>query len=312
MIFDNVLECVGSTPCLALSLGKNIVHAKAEFMNPSGSVKDRVAARIIDLAIKDGSLRPGMRIAEASSGNMGISLAMAGAACGYGVTIYMCETASVERRNLMRMLGADVILTPAHKSVGGAVEALRNDAVSDPNVFLVNQFANKENILAHYNGTGKEIWDDMDGNIDCFINGIGSGGTLMGVGTYLRERNPDVHLIAVEPKGAAALLGHKPKLHSIEGIGDGFLPEIVDPESIDSIIEISDAQAIEYAQKLAREKGIFIGMSAGANLAAAAMVMKEHPDWRVATILPDRAERYFSTQLFAEQPDIVIKGRTAA
>ncbi|WP_320175454.1 cysteine synthase family protein [Maridesulfovibrio sp.] len=312
MILENVLKCVGNTPCFGLNLGNGIVHAKAEFMNPSGSVKDRVAARIIDLAIKDGSLRPGMCIAEASSGNMGISLAMAGAAYGYDVTIYMCETASIERRNLMRMLGANVILTPAHQSVGGAVEALKVDAVSNPNLFLVNQFSNKENILAHYNGTGKEIWADTDGKIDCFINGIGSGGTLMGVGSYLRERNPDVHLIAVEPKGAAALLGHKPKIHSIEGIGDGFLPEIVDPQSIDSIIEISDSQAIKYAHMLAREMGIFVGMSAGANLAAAVMIMEEHPDWRVATILPDRAERYFSTQLFNEQNDLVDKGPAAA
>lgn len=312
MIFDNVLKCVGNTPCLALKLGENLVHAKAEFMNPSGSVKDRVAARIIDLAINDGSLRPGMCIAEASSGNMGISLAMAGAACGYDVTIYMCETASVERRNIMRMLGANVILTPAHQSVGGAVEALRVDAASDPNLFLVNQFGNNENILAHYNGTGKEIWEDTGGNIDCFINGIGSGGTMMGVGTYLRERNPDIRLIAVEPKGAASLLGHKPKIHSIEGIGDGFLPDIVKPEYIDAIQEISDAQAIDYARKLARDKGIFIGMSAGANLAAAEIVMNEHPDWRIATILPDRAERYFSTQLFTKQPNIVRKGRPAA
>ncbi len=309
MTSDNILQCVGSTPCLSLELEEGVVHAKAEFMNPSGSVKDRVAARIIELAISEGTLRPGMRIAEASSGNMGISLAMAGAACGYKVTIYMCETASLERRNLLRLLGAELVLTPAHESVGGAVEALRLDAASDPDVFLVNQFGNRENIAAHYSGTGMEIWEALDGNVDCFVSGIGSGGTLMGVGSYLRERNPDVHLVAVEPKGAAALLGHKPKIHSIEGIGDGFLPDIVDPKLIDSLIEISDSKAVEYALNLAKGKGIFVGMSSGANLAAASMIMKEHPEWRVATILPDRAERYFSTILFAEQPD---KKRTAA
>lgn len=309
MTSDNILQCVGSTPCLSLKLEEGIVYAKAEFMNPSGSVKDRVAARIIELAMKEGTLRPGMRIAEASSGNMGISLAMAGAACGYKVTIYMCETASLERRNLLRLLGAELVLTPAHKSVGGAVEALRLDAASDSDVFLVNQFGNRENITAHYNGTGRELWETLDGNVDCFVSGIGSGGTLMGVGSYLRERNPDVHLVAVEPKGAAALLGHKPKIHSIEGIGDGFLPDIVDPQLIDSLIEISDSQAVEHALNLAKGKGIFVGMSSGANLAAASMIMKEHPEWRVATILPDRAERYFSTKLFAEQPD---KKRTAA
>ncbi|WP_291327536.1 PLP-dependent cysteine synthase family protein [Desulfovibrio sp. UCD-KL4C] len=309
MVLDNILECVGSTPCLRLKIDNGIVLAKAEFMNPSGSIKDRVAVRIIKLALKNGTLRPGMRIAEASSGNMGISLAMVGASCGCKVTIYMCETASVERRSILRMLGADLVLTPAHEGVGGAVEALRLDSISDPNVFLVNQFGNKENIAAHYNGTGKELWEDIDSHIDCFISGVGSGGTLMGVGAYLRERNPNVHLVAVEPKGAAALLGHKPKAHSIEGIGDGFLPEIVDPQFIDSVVEISDSEATDYALDLAREKGIFVGMSSGANLAAASSIMEKHPDWRVVTVLPDRAERYFSTQLFANQS---VLARTAA
>ncbi|WP_027180092.1 PLP-dependent cysteine synthase family protein [Maridesulfovibrio bastinii] len=298
MTLENVLNCVGGTPCLNLALSSGHVFAKAEFMNPSGSIKDRVAARIIELAIQNGSLRPGMRIAEASSGNMGISLAMAGAAYGYRVTIYMCESASIERRNILRLLGAELVLTPPEQSVGGALEALMADAESDPDVFLVNQFGNKENIAAHYNGTGKELWEDMDGDIDCFISGIGSGGTMMGVGTYLREKNPEVRLIAVEPQGAAALLGHKPKQHGIEGIGDGFLPEIVDPDFIDSIIEVTDSQAVENALALARRKGLFVGMSSGANLAAAALVLKDYPEWKIATTLPDRAERYFSTQLF--------------
>jgi len=258
MTLENILMYVGNTPCLNLGLEVGNLFAKAEFMNPSGSIKDRVAARIITHAIKQGALRPGMRIAEASSGNMGISLAMAGAACGYGVTIYMCETASVERRNILRMLGAELILTPARENVGGAVEALKRAAASDHDLFLVNQFGNEENIAAHYHGTGKELWEDMDGSIDCFISGIGSGGTMMGVGTYLRERNPDVQLVAVEPKGAAALLGHKPKLHGIEGIGDGFLPEIVEPQSIDTIIEVTDSEAVAHALGLARSKGIFV------------------------------------------------------
>lgn len=298
MTCNNVLDCIGKTPCLELDVEGVTVFAKAEFMNPGGSVKDRIAAWILDLAVADGTLRPGMRIVEASSGNMGISLAMAGAARGFKVTIYMCESASVERRNLLSLLGAELILTPAKDSVGGAVKALKRDTEGDPDAFVVDQFANQQNIAAHYHGTGKELWDDLEGKVDCFISGIGSGGTLMGVGTYLREHNPDVHLVAVEPLGAAALLGHSVKPHSIEGIGDGFLPEIVDPKLIDTIMEISDTDAVDRALRLAREKGIFVGISSGANLAAASRILERHPDWRVATLLPDRAERYFSTSLF--------------
>lgn len=298
MVFDTILDCVGCTPCLRVKTEHGILHAKAEFMNPSGSIKDRIIARIIKQAEESGALRKGMQLADATSGNTGISLAMAGAARGYNVTIFMPENASHERRNLLRLLGATVVLTPSDKSVGGAVDALNEFRKANPETFVVNQFVNRENVAAHYHGTGSEIWKEMDGNIDCFISGIGSGGTLMGVGSFLKEKSPSIHLLAAEPLGAAALLGHGVRKHCIEGIGDGFLPEIVDPKLVDSIYEITDEEAIRHASRLAQTQGILVGISAGANLAAASRVMEEHPDWRVATILPDRAERYFSTSLF--------------
>ena len=281
-----------------LSLHDALPLSKAEFMDPGGSVKDRIIVKILGLAEKEGLLRPGMRVAEATSGNTGISLAIAGAVRGYPVTIFMPETASQERRKLLRLLGANMVLTPAQESVGGAVAALKEFVRHSPNTFVMNQFSNQENVAAHYHGTGREIWEDMKGNVDCFINGIGSGGTLMGVGSFLKERTTGLHLLAVEPRGAAALLGHTATPHSIEGIGDGFLPEIVDPRLIDAVMEISDEDAVECATNLARTKGILVGISAGANLAAAIIMLKRNPGWRIATVLPDRAERYFSTPLF--------------
>lgn len=300
MTFDSVLDCIGSTPCLKLKTEGGVIHAKAEFMNPGGSIKDRIVERIIRQAEEKGILRYGMKVAEATSGNTGISLAMVGAARGYQVTIFMPESASLERKKMLKLLGARVMLTPAKESVGGAVSALESFKKQYPDVFVVNQFVNKENIAAHYYGTGREVWNDLDGKIDCFISGIGSGGTLMGVGSYLKERASHVHIIAVEPKGAAALLGHSQTPHSIEGIGDGFLPEIVDPALVDAVYEISDDEAIEQALKLAQTYGVPVGISSGANLVAANRILTEHPDWNVVTILPDRAERYFSTPLFSK------------
>ena len=299
MTFNSVLDCVGSTPCLKVSTENGVVHAKAEFMNPGGSVKDRIIARIVSQAEEEGRLKRGMKVAEATSGNTGISLAMAGAANGYEVTIFMPKTASLERRNLLKLLGAKVELTPAKESVGGAVAALEQFRSTYSDVFVVNQFVNRENIAAHYHGTGTEIWNDVNGKVDCFISGIGSGGTLMGVGSFLKEKAPHVTVIAAEPKGAAALLGHTEACHSIEGIGDGFLPEIVDPALVDEILEISDTDAIDQALHLAQTHGVPVGISSGANLVAANKVLAEHPDWNVVTILPDRAERYFSTPLFS-------------
>jgi len=298
MVYNSIMDCIGHTPCLRLKYGEGAIYAKTEFLNPSGSVKDRITRHIIQNAEHAGVLRPGMQIAEASSGNTGISLAMAGAAQGYKVTIFMPGNASKERRNLLKLLGAELVLTPADEYVDGAVKALKKMVSQRDDIFLLGQFVNEENVAAHYHGTGREIWADMDGKVDCFVSGVGSGGTLMGVGSYLKENNPDIRLIAVEPQGAAALLGQKAKIHQIEGIGDGFIPQILIPEQIDSIMEIPDSEAIDHAAQLAKSKGLLVGISSGANLAAAALVLEKHSNWRVATILPDRAERYFSTPLF--------------
>ncbi|MFO7596774.1 MAG: cysteine synthase family protein [Desulfocurvibacter africanus] len=298
MVFDSIMDCVGRTPCLRMDVDGGCVFAKAEFMNPGGSIKDRITAHILKLAETEGRLRSGMRIAEATSGNTGISLAMAGAALGYRVTIFMPETASLERRKLLGLLGAELVLTPAAEGVGGAVAALKDMLERNKDIFVMDQFVNQENARAHYRGTGREIWEDMDGRVDCFVSGLGSGGTLMGVGAYLKEHNPDVRLIAVEPENASALLGQKVRAHRIEGIGDGFVPAIVQIDMISEIMEIADEEAMYRAVELARTRGVMAGISAGANLAAAATVLKKHPGWRVATILPDRAERYFSTAMF--------------
>lgn len=296
----SIMDCIGHTPCLELVMEGGTVFAKAEFLNPGGSIKDRIIRHILDSAEQDGRLVHGMHIAEASSGNTGIALAMAGAAMGYKVTIFMPETASLERQKMIRHLGAQVVLTPAKESVGGAVGALQQLIENEEGVFTVGQFVNTQNIQAHYRTTARELWGDVSCNVDCFISGIGSGGTLMGVGLYLKERSPDIHILAVEPKGASALLGQVNALHRIEGIGDGFVPEILQPSLIDNILEIEDELAMKYAGELARSHGVLAGISSGANLAAAAQVAQQHPEWRIATILPDRAERYFSTDLFRE------------
>lgn len=296
----SIMDCIGQTPCLELTMQGVTVHAKAEFLNPGGSIKDRIIRHILDNAEVEGRLTHGMHIAEASSGNTGIALAMIGAAKGYDVTIFMPETASLERQKMIRHLGAEVVLTPAKQSVGGAVDALHALIEKESNIFTVGQFVNLENIQAHYRTTARELWQDVSGNVDCFISGIGSGGTLMGVGQYLKEQLPEVTIIAVEPQGASALLGQSSMQHRIEGIGDGFIPEILKPEMISQIVEVDDEVAMQYAGNLAKTHGILAGVSSGANLAAAAKIAKEHPDWRIATILPDRAERYFSTDLFGE------------
>lgn len=294
----SIMDCIGQTPCLELNMKGGSVYAKAEFLNPGGSIKDRIIRHILDNAEAKGRLTRGMHIAEASSGNTGIALAMVGAAKGYQVTIFMPENASVERQKMIRHLGATVVLTPAEKSVGGAVDALQELISSNENIFTVGQFVNKENIQAHYRTTARELWEDVSRDVDCFISGIGSGGTLMGVGLYLKEQSPDISIVAVEPKGASALLGHASALHRIEGIGDGFIPEILQPDLISRIVEIDDELAMQSASNLAKSHGVLAGISSGANLAAAALVAEEHPEWRIATILPDRAERYFSTDLF--------------
>jgi cysteine synthase len=294
MLTDNILDLIGNTPLIRLK-NENI-YAKAEFLNPGGSVKDRVARAMVEGAERDGKLRPDSIIVEPSSGNTGIGLALVGRLKGYRVRIVMPDGMSDERKKLIRALGADLVLTPDKEGISGAVKAAEQMAREDPRVFIPQQFENPDNPRCHYNETGPEIWRQMSGEVDCFVAGVGSGGTLQGVGTFLKEHNPKVILAAVEPKDAAALLGHEPGLHQIQGIGDGFVPAVLDPPIVDEVIEVTDSDAIETTRKLGRDSGLLVGVSSGANVWGA-QKMAERICGNIATILPDRAERYFSTSL---------------
>jgi cysteine synthase A len=294
MLTENILDLIGNTPLVRLR-GEDI-YAKAEFLNPGGSIKDRVALAMIEGAERDGKLRPDSIIVEPTSGNTGIGVALVGRLKGYKVRIVMPEGMSEERKKLIRALGADLILTPKKDSIGGAVEAVREMAKADPRVFVPQQFENPDNPKCHYEQTARELWRQMGGEIDGFLSGIGSGGTLQGVGRYLREHKPGVRIIAVEPKGVSALLGQEPGLHQIQGIGDGFIPAILDVKLVDEVVEVTDCDAIDTAKDLGRQFGLLVGISSGANVWAARQVAKRMKG-NLATVLPDRVERYFSTSL---------------
>lgn len=295
MLTDNILDLIGNTPLMKLK-GEDI-FAKAEFLNPGGSIKDRVALAMIEAAERDGKLKPGTVIAEPTSGNTGIGLSLVGCMKGYKVVIAMPEGMSEERKKLIRALGAELILTPDEESIGGAVAAIEKLAAEDSNVFMPNQFANPANPKVHYEYTARELWRQTSGEVDIFVAGVGSGGTLQGVGSFLRQHKPGVQIVAVEPKNVAALLGHEPGLHQIQGIGDGFVPEVLNPELIDEVIEVTDEDAIETTRSLGKDNGLLVGISSGANVWAARELAKANPGKKIATILPDRAERYFSTAL---------------
>ncbi len=294
MLTDNILDLVGNTPLLRLR-GEN-VYAKAEFLNPGGSIKDRVALAMIEAAERDGRLRPGMTIVEPTSGNTGIGLALVGGLKGYRVRIVMPEGMSEERKKLIRALGAELVLTPDAESLPGAVAEARALEAADTSVFVPQQFENPANPRVHYEQTAVELWRQMSGEVACFVAGVGSGGTLQGVGRYLKERATGVRIVAVEPKNVSALLGHEPGLHQIQGIGDGFVPDILDTSLVDDVVEVTDEDAIETTRRLGREFGLLVGISSGANVWAARRIAPS-VEGPVATILPDRAERYFSTAL---------------
>ncbi len=294
MLTDNILDLIGNTPLIQLK-GENI-FAKAEFLNPGGSIKDRIALAMLEGAERDGLLKPDSIIVEPTSGNTGIGLALVGSLKGYRVRIFMPENMSEERKMLIRTLGAELVLTPAEESIGGAVKRVRQMQAEDPRVFVPQQFENFDNPRVHYEETAHELWRQTSGDIDCFVAGVGSGGTLQGVGRYLKEHKPDVHIVAVEPKNVSALLGHEPGLHQIQGIGDGFIPEILDVSMVDEVVEITDEQAIETTRELGRKFGLLVGISSGANVYAARQ-MASKMKGNIATVLPDRAERYFSTAL---------------
>jgi cysteine synthase A len=294
MLTDNILDLIGNTPLIRLK-GEN-VFAKAEFLNPGGSIKDRVALAMIEGGERDGRLRPDSIIVEPTSGNTGIGVALVGRLKGYQVRIVMPEGMSEERKKLIRALGADLVLTPDADGIAGAVRRVCEMAAQDPRVFVPQQFENPDNPRVHYEETARELWRQMSGDIACFVAGVGSGGTLQGVGTFLREHKPDVRLVAVEPKNVSALLGHEPGLHQIQGIGDGFIPAVLDVSLLDEVIEVSDEEAIETTRQLGRDYGLLVGISSGANVWAARRLARKIKG-NIATVLPDRAERYFSTAL---------------
>jgi cysteine synthase A len=294
MLTDNILELVGNTPLLQLKGEK--IFAKAEFFNPGGSIKDRVALAMIEAAERDGKLNKDSIITEPTSGNTGIGLALVGRLMGYQVQIVMPEGMSEERKKLIKALGAELILIPDEEGIAGAVRRVEQMAAGDPHVFVPQQFENPENPRVHYEQTARELWRQMGGKIDCFVAGVGSGGTLQGVGSFLREHKKDAKIIAVEPENRSALLGHEPGLHQIQGIGDGFIPAILDVSLVDDVVEVSDEDAIETTRQLGSNFGLLVGISSGANVWAARR-MAEKINGNIATVLPDRAERYFSTAL---------------
>lgn len=299
MYTENILDLIGNTPLISLKTTTDLnIFAKAEFLNPGGSIKDRIAKNMIEVAEKEGKLKPGMTIIEPTSGNTGIGLALCGIRKGYPVIIVMPENMSEERKKIIRALGAELVLTPPELSIGGSVEKATEICNSSDRYFMPQQFENLANPDIHYRTTGPEIWEQIGGKVDIYVSGIGSGGTLQGVGKFLREKNPDCKIVAVEPKNVSALLGHEPGLHQIQGIGDGFVPDVLDVDMIDDIVEVSDEDAIQTARELASVQGLLVGTSSGANVwAAKQMAAKYGKEKVIATILADRVERYFSTSL---------------
>lgn len=299
MYYTNVLDLIGNTPLISLEETTGLqLYAKAEFLNPGGSIKDRIALNMLVEAEKQGKLRPGMTIIEPTSGNTGIGLALCGVRKGYKVIIVMPENMSEERKKIIHALGAELVLTPPELSIGGAVDKAMEIAASSDNYFVPQQFENPANPEAHYRTTARELVEQLGKKIDIYVSGIGSGGTLQGIAKYLLEQNPDCKIVAVEPKNVSALLGDEPGLHQIQGIGDGFIPAVLDTNIITDIVEVSDDDAINTSRELARVQGLLVGTSSGANVwAAKKMAEKYGKDKVIATILADRAERYFSTSL---------------
>ncbi|HEY3268808.1 MAG TPA: cysteine synthase family protein [Armatimonadota bacterium] len=301
----SVIDLIGNTPLIALEfpeMGKRIL-VKCEFLNPSGSIKDRIARYIVLGALESGELKSDSIIVECSSGNTGIAMAMVGAAVGLGVKIVMSEQASIERRKIIEAFGGEVVLfteDPGMMDYWKGVEITKQMAAEDPRVFLPRQFENPDNALDHEMFTGQEILRQVPVPIDAFVAGYGTGGTLMGVGRALRKANPKTRIVAMEPAEAALLSGEMPCLHSIEGIGDGFIPPLMDIKSIDDTIRVSSSDALEMTQRLMHQYGLPVGTSSGANVVAALRMLDNlPPNAVVVSVLCDRSERYFSTRLFS-------------
>jgi cysteine synthase A len=305
-IYDNVTQTIGGTPLIRLnSLTKGLkatVAVKMESRNPLGSVKDRIGIAMIEAAEKSGELKPGATIVEPTSGNTGIALAFAAAAKGYKLILTMPETMSIERRRLLAVLGAELILTPGAAGMPGAIKEAEALVGTLPNAYMPQQFDNAANPEIHRQTTAVEIWNDTDGTVDLFVAGVGTGGTLTGVGSALKKRKPSVKVVAVEPADSPVISGGKPGPHKIQGIGAGFIPTNLDRKIVDEVILISAADAGTTARRLAKEEGILCGISAGGNVWAALELAKrpENEGKLIVTIICDTGERYLSTWLFDE------------
>ena len=306
--YDTITDLIGSTPLLKLNrfaAAENLgaeVYAKLEYFNPAGSVKDRIAYAMITDAEKNGTLKPGSVIIEPTSGNTGIGLAAVAAARGYRIIIVMPETMSVERRQLMKAYGAELVLTEGAKGMKGAIAKAEELAKEIPGSFVPGQFVNPANPKAHFETTGPEIWADTDGQVDYFVAGVGTGGTITGVGRYLKSQNPAVRVVAVEPKSSAVLSTGVAGAHKIQGIGAGFVPEVLDTAVYDEIIAVADEDAFRLGRELGRSEGVLVGISSGAALWAAIELAKrpENAGKSIVALLPDTGDRYLSTPLFAD------------
>jgi cysteine synthase A len=309
-IAGNLTELIGNTPLLELAqygkregLGASVV-AKLEYFNPLSSVKDRIGFAMIKDAEERGLLKPGSIIVEPTSGNTGIALSFVAAAKGYKIILFMPETFSVERRALLKALGAELVLTPGTEGMKGAEKRAEEYAAATPNAFIPQQFKNPANPAIHRATTAEEIWRDTDGKVDVFVAGVGTGGTITGVGEILKKKNPNVKIVAVEPADSPVLSGGKPGPHKIQGIGPGFVPAVLNREVIDEVIQVKNEDAIATSRKLARTEGLLVGFSSGASVYAATQLAKrpELAGKRIVALLPDTGERYLSTILFDESP----------
>jgi cysteine synthase A len=301
-VHANILETIGNTPLVRLSsiFPNDNVYAKLEYFNPASSIKDRVALNMIEVAEKDGIIKPGATIIEPTSGNTGLGLAMVCARKGYKLIIVMPDSMSIERQKGMKFLGAELVLTDGALGMQGAIDkALELESAID-GAFLPQQFKNPSNSDAHYKTTGPEIWEDLGEDIDVFVSAVGTGGTLTGTGKFLKEKKAGLKVIAVEPATSAVISGESAGKHTIQGIGAGFIPDVLDTGIIDEIVKISDDESYDMAKKLARNEGILCGISSGAAVASVAKIVKQsiYNGKTIVVILPDTAERYMSTKLF--------------
>lgn len=308
MIYDGMESLVGNTPLVALKNYSKAVGAgakllaKVELFNPAGSVKDRVAKNMIDCAEAQGVLKRGATIIEPTSGNTGIGLAAIGVARGYRVILTMPQTMSVERRNLIKAYGAEIVLTDGSKGMAGAIQMAEELAARTEGAFIPDQFSNPANPQAHYLTTGPEIWEQSGGDVDVFVSGVGTGGTITGVGRYLRERNANVKIVAVEPSGSPVLSGGKAGPHGIQGIGAGFVPKALDTDIYDEVITVTEEEAYAAGRLLGRTQGLLAGISSGAALHAATVLSRRPELWgkTIVVLLPDTGDRYLSTPLFCD------------